>query len=931
MKLKHLARGTEVTQLDQELEGYRFLAGFSDLIVETAQEQKLLWLVLKRIYAFFATDQGLIAGYNTVSGQLEPFAQQGSSLDWSTARLAKAALGSQRFLSPEGDVLMVPVGGADWGPGVLALRRTKRPFTGSDSKFLSRLADRLGQELARRRRERLLETEQRIYTGLYHLRPVDSLYNILHELRRFVHYDHSAGVLVLDDESGELVIRAETIAFEKRKSRGIGLAGPCPVELRQLLAKGEVVRAERAGSSWTVAPELAELVPGVAYAGSHPEGVLLLAPLVFDGEFVGLLKIASQHQGAFAAGDLAVAKRFAHVTAEVVHRGLRQARRIREMSLINHELAKLTKGNVVGSEVFPQILDIILRALKLTDGSIWLINEGSLILDLACYQGHLPELIRPIRIGEGMVGSVAQTGRSVLVNDVRSDPTYIAFSPGVKAELAVPVTHEGHTIGVLNVESRQVGRFSELDREFLAMIAGRISLVAEMIRQATERRERMALVYRLTDLLCQPSPPDELLATVVDLARQGLHAEVAAILLFADGRLRRHRLSGLPENALGEESYAVGQGLTGWALEAEVLVNDVAASDQVIKEYLEAYSRHLPSHTVQHLLAVPLRGPAGPLGVLRVVNKLDDDGKLSHTGFTEGDKALLAAMAGQAAVALTSARTLQELRRAQAQLLQTEKMASLGQLVAGVAHELNNPIAFIYGNMDHLERYLSAIRRVLAAYAELPLDSAQRAALEQLRQETRLDYVLGDLDKLVASCRKGAERVKQIVADLRTFSRLDETEFKQVDIHEGIDIALNLLYHLLKKRITVHKEYGDLPLVECNAGKLNQVFMNILANAAQAISGPGEIWIKTARLGDQVAVSIKDTGCGIPPENLTRIFEPFFTTKPVGQGTGLGLSISYAIVEQHGGRISVESQVGKGSTFTVTLPIRRAVPPSSAQ
>lgn len=263
-----------------------------------------------------------------------------------------------------------------------------------------------------------------------------------------------------------------------------------------------------------------------------------------------------------------------------------------------------------------------------------------------------------------------------------------------------------------------------------------------------------------------------------------------------------------------------------------------------------------------------------------------------------------------------------ELQGAQAQLVQSEKMASLGQLVAGIAHELNNPVSFIYGNMDHLEEYINNIKEILSGFRDLKsVSPEEKKQMDHLIQEIDLDFLLKDLDKLIKSCKNGAERTKDIVASLRSFSRLDEAALKRADIHEGINSTLEILTHLYKNRINVHKEYGDIPKINCFAGELNQVFMNLLANAAQAIEDKGDVWIKTEKTDTKVKISIRDSGKGISEENKKKLFTPFFTTKPVGKGTGLGLSISYGIIEKHQGRIWAESKVGEGTTFNIELPI----------
>ncbi len=270
--------------------------------------------------------------------------------------------------------------------------------------------------------------------------------------------------------------------------------------------------------------------------------------------------------------------------------------------------------------------------------------------------------------------------------------------------------------------------------------------------------------------------------------------------------------------------------------------------------------------------------------------------------------------------------TLDHLTKAQTQLVQSEKMASLGQVTAGVAHELNNPLNFISSSVKPLRRNMEDLIAILDKYDSLieekSLNDAFKEA-EEYKQTVDYSYLIKETKDLLEGVNEGASRSQHIVKGLRTFSRLDENEFKGVNIHEGIDSTLLLLSNKLKDRITVHKNYGAVPLVEGLPGKINQVFMNILTNAIMAIKGEGEIFISTELLDDQVRVSIKDTGEGMPGEIREHIFEPFFTTRPVGQGTGLGLSITYSIIEDHHGTIQVDSAPGKGSEFTITIPINR--------
>jgi two-component system NtrC family sensor kinase len=250
-------------------------------------------------------------------------------------------------------------------------------------------------------------------------------------------------------------------------------------------------------------------------------------------------------------------------------------------------------------------------------------------------------------------------------------------------------------------------------------------------------------------------------------------------------------------------------------------------------------------------------------------------------------------------------------------------MVSLGQLVAGVAHELNNPIGFIYSNMTHLKDYSER----LIALAEIAEKEPHR--IHQAKEDFEYDYIVKDLPKLIASCEDGARRTRDIVLGLRNFSRLEEAKLTEIDLRTSLETTLNLLQGEIKNRIRVHKAYEPVPTIHCYASQINQVFMNILSNAVQAIEGEGEIWISTVTVKDpktkgngKVQVSIQDTGKGMKPETLEKIFDPFFTTKGIGQGTGLGLSISYGIIHNHGGEIQVRSEVGVGTEFVIVLPVR---------
>ena len=270
--------------------------------------------------------------------------------------------------------------------------------------------------------------------------------------------------------------------------------------------------------------------------------------------------------------------------------------------------------------------------------------------------------------------------------------------------------------------------------------------------------------------------------------------------------------------------------------------------------------------------------------------------------------------------------TIHQLNTTQTQLLQSEKMATIGQLAAGVAHEINNPIGFINSNLSTLKKYLLNIKDYCRA-ADRVLDERGAGAIEELRQLKKfkkIDFILDDVSSVIEESIEGTDRVKTIIQDLKDFSHQDQGKMVEYDLNQCVKSTLNIVWNELKYKAEVIQDLGELPLIKCYPQQLNQVIMNLLVNAAQAIEGRGTITVRTYMENNEARIEVSDTGRGIPQKDLKKIFEPFFTTKETGKGTGLGLSVSYGIVARHGGEIQVESQVGRGTTFRVCLPLKGA-------
>jgi signal transduction histidine kinase len=418
---------------------------------------------------------------------------------------------------------------------------------------------------------------------------------------------------------------------------------------------------------------------------------------------------------------------------------------------------------------------------------------------------------------------------------------------------------------------------------------------------------------------------DELMQ--VDSFGVGLADEARQVLYFKHAFEEGRELPEFEQDLTANDKIAVWSYKTG----NEVFINDLYAE----------YSNYMPFLPPAHpagkqysesVIYVPLRIKDKVVGVITVQSFRKQAYRPHHLD-------ILRTLAAYTAIALDNAHaysqlneingelstTLTNLKETQAQLVQSERMASLGQLTAGVAHEINNPINFVSAGIDSLTDNYKDLSLLLEKFAALKPGDDNIALLheiEDLKQELELDYLLMEVPQLLQGIKTGAQRTSEIVKGLRNFTRLDEQDLKQIDIHEGLNSTLTLLRPKIDDRIAVETHYGEAPLIYCYPGQLNQVFMHVLSNAVQAIDGSGTVKVSTTLVANSLHIIIADTGRGMTPEVQQRIFEPFFTTKEVGEGTGLGLAITYSIIEKHQGSISVSSQPGQGTEITIKLPLQ---------
>lgn len=572
------------------------------------------------------------------------------------------------------------------------------------------------------------------------------------------------------------------------------------------------------------------------------------------------------------------------------------------------------------SIVQQQILQHILKGFDADTGSLALcVSEDCHELTIVAGTG-LPEntIGSNVTCSDSLLGWVMRRGEPVLLSGkIANDPRFaqLRLYPNedrIDSAMCWPLKLENRILGALCINRAQGSTpFTEMDLQRGTLLVNLISIVIDNVklhiaqqeahRQALQSREHLEQILSALDNVVWSITPDTFETLYLNPAAEKVYGRPIAEFI-ADSDLWFQTVH-------PDDRKRVGACLP------EILEKGVLDIEyRIVRPDGEVRWIHDHIHAIfdEHGRPASLNGLGTDITQSR---EAEIQLKKSHADLQEA---------------------YAKLQDIQSQLLQSEKMASIGQLAAGVAHEINNPIGYVYSNLGSLQKYLDDVFTVLDAYARVePLLSAQAEAIKTIsavKQQVDLEFLREDVIDLMRESREGITRVKKIVQDLKDFSHVgSEEEWQMANLHLGIDSTLNIVNNELKYKAEVRKEYGSIPDVECLPPQLNQVFMNLFVNAAHAIEERGTITVRSGTAGDAVWVEVSDTGSGIAPENLKRIFDPFFTTKPVGTGTGLGLSVSYSIIQKHHGNLSVSSEVGKGTTFRITLPIRQPDNPSAQQ
>ncbi|MFQ5599327.1 MAG: GAF domain-containing protein [Candidatus Krumholzibacteriia bacterium] len=698
---------------------------------------RLMHVALRLMAPHFDAPDGIVLKPGRVG---KPYiVHQIGARKWDLERVAEIFATGRTALPPE--MLYTAFRERERTVAVLLLGRGA-PFGRADLRALQRLALVVSERLDTLSETRVVEVLARIERKISsELSTVDLLYQILDGLQLLVHYDHSGSILLLDAERSQLVVRAEKIAWRKMKSPHIHDALEFEPGMGELLhddSRGFLMGAGDAGASThalddagdvPTAPlvsraRLKALYEKLCYACrtglGPPEASMLVVPLLFGNRLLGLLKLSSVHASAFTPGDVRVVGRFIEKMSTAIRNANLYERRLDELRAIN-EIGQLVTRPLPLEETCQSILEIVLRVMNLHVGSIELLDRDQGRLRVLASYGYSIECAG-LDLGEGITGEVARTGKPIVANDVVEHPSYVLRFPDVRSELAVPITFEGVTLGVLNVESYTRNRFRERDVEFLSILADRTATALETLEQREHRRATLQLLYELSAKLAVPEDARPLLQLTVDLTRQHLSCEVASIFLFEEGLYRRCATAGLPQEWFAEESFSSGEGLTGRAAVLRpgsypkpVVENTVQESGEALPAILRRYREKLPSGRIAHLIAVPLVEGDRPIGNLRVINRTTLEGSIAPGGFTKTDVTLLSTIASQVSVALADFRKRERIREMSAELEKqvqerTEEVQRLASFVE------NAPLAIFWIDAEGALQFINEAGEKMFGY-----------------------------------------------------------------------------------------------------------------------------------------------------------------------------------------------------------------------
>lgn len=647
--------------------------------------------------------------------------------------------------------------------------------------------------------------------------------------------------------------------------------------------------------------------------------------------------------------------------AQLAHREFEKRTLARELLSKYKEISLLfnLSEKIIDSPSVQKVAALVLeeagQLLKSSHGALLLLQDTSRLEWIASF--GVDELFQQVILPDGgVIDNIVQTGRGEILNDVCAE---LHAPSGQKTVLiCVPLKSKESTIGAIALSRSVTHPYSAEDLKLLTSIAFQTAGVINALlheRQLRESRQN-DLIFRLSSQIRESLELNIILTTAVSEIYSALNVD-RCCFLWVQTEANSNRPAASPAGLevvtesrrsslhplVGDHSTDAVGNIVQWLCQRSLIrINNVQTLQDIPSQ------QFLQTHDFASVLAIPMQTRSGRLGA--VCCGTSQESRV----WSDSEVTLLQAVTNQLVLALDQAdlyeqscktaqlaqekaqqlaATLEALQQMQLQLIQSEKMSGIGQMMAGVAHEINNPVTFIYGNLEFVQEYVNNLVDLVKLYqAEC---HAPSSVLQNAIEAVELPYLLKDLPETLNSMAVGTERIRDIVLSLKNFTRSDQTEFKSIDIHEGIDSTLLILRHRLKSYdkfpgIKIVKRYGDLPAISCYPSQLNQVFMNLLANAIDVLEVPPfnespTITIDTQQISEnRIRIRISDNGPGIVAKIRNKLFDPFFTTKDVGKGTGLGLSISYQIIaERHNGSLDCKSELGQGSTFVIEIPIQQ--------